>query len=82
MARHVRLEYEGAIYHVTSRGNERSDIFVEDNDKERFLEKLGANVAQHHVRLYAYVVMNNHDHLLIETPRGNLSKFMQQLNTS
>ncbi|MEK7777701.1 MAG: transposase [Chloroflexota bacterium] len=82
MARHLRLEFEGAIYHVTSRGNERSDIFKEDADKERFLEKLAENVEQHHVRLYAYVIMTNHYHLLVETPRGNLSRFMQQLNTS
>ena len=60
MARHLRLEFGGAIYHVTSRGNERSDIFKEDADKERFLEKLAENVEQHHVRLYAYVVMTNH----------------------
>lgn len=82
MARHLRLEFEGAIYHVTSRGNERSEIFGEDKDKEQFLEKLAENVEQHHVRLYAYVIMSNHYHLLIETPRGNISKFMQQLNTS
>jgi len=82
MARHLRLEYDGAIYHVTSRGNERSDVFACDGDKERFLDKLAENVRQHHVRLYAYVVMTNHFHLLLETPRGNLSGFMQQLNTS
>lgn len=82
MARHLRLEYEGAIYHVTSRGNERNDIFGEDRDKERFFEKLSESVTQHHIRLYAYVVMSNHYHLLIETPLGNMSKFMQQLNTS
>jgi len=82
MARHLRLEYEGAIYHITSRGNERSDIFRDDYDKERFLKKLGEIAGEHHVRLYAYVVMTNHYHLLVETPRGNLSRFMQQLNTS
>ena len=82
MARHLRLEFEGAIYHVTSRGNERSNIFANDRDKERFLEKLAENVEQHHVRVYAYIIMTNHYHLLLETPRGNLSVFMQQLNTS
>lgn len=82
MARHLRLEYEGAIYHVTSRGNERSDIFALDEDKQRFVEKLAENVERHHVRLYAYVVLRNHDHLLLETPRANLAAFMQQLNTS
>jgi REP element-mobilizing transposase RayT len=82
MARHLRLEYEGAIYHVTSRGNERSDIFAGDEDKRRFVEKLAENVARHQVRVYAYVVMRNHYHLLLETPRANLAAFMQQLNTS
>jgi len=82
MARHLRLEYAGAIYHVTSRGNERSNIFASSWDKQRFLEKLVENLERHHVRLYAYVVMSNHYHLLLETPRANLSAFMQQLNTS
>jgi REP element-mobilizing transposase RayT len=82
MARHLRLEFEGAIYHITSRGNERSDIFADDRDKQRFLEKLAENVESHHVRLYAYVLMPNHYHLLVETPRANLSSFMQQMNTS
>jgi putative transposase len=82
MARHLRLEFEGAIYHITSRGNERSDILADNRDKERFLEKLAENVAGHHIRLYAYVLMTNHYHLLVETPRANLSAFMQQLNTS
>ena len=82
MARHLRLEFEGAIYHVTSRGNERSNIFADDRDKERFLAKLGESVEQYHVRLYAYTVMSNHYHLLVETPRANVAKFMQQLNTS
>jgi len=53
-----------------------------DGDRFRFLEKLVENVEGHHVRLYAYVLMRNHFHLLLETPRGNLSAFMQQLNTS
>lgn len=82
MARHLRMEYPGAIYHVTSRGNERSDIFRNDRDAERFREKLGGGASRYHVRLYAYVVMTNHYHLLVETPRANLAAFMQQLNTS
>lgn len=82
MARHLRLEYEGAIYHITARGNERSDIFRDDGDKKKFLEKVEELVEVHHVRVYAYVVMSNHYHLLVETPRGNISRFMQQLNTS
>ncbi len=82
MARMLRLEYPGAIYHVTARGNERKDIFRVEGDRVRFLEKLGETALAHQVRIYAYVLMNNHFHLLVETPRGNLSAFMQQLNTS
>jgi putative transposase len=53
MARHLRLEYEGAIYHIMARGNERSDIFRDDGDKKKFVEKLEELVAVHHVRMYA-----------------------------
>ncbi len=80
MARALRVQFEGAIYHVTSRGNERREIFRTDRDRERFLEILAENVAAHHIRLYAYVLMSNHFHLLIETPRANLCAFMQQFN--
>ena len=82
MARHLRMEYEGAVYHITSRGNERSDVFDDPRDKQRFLEKLAETAELHRVRIYAYVIMSNHYHLLLKTPFGNLSRFMQQLNTS
>ena len=82
MARPLRLEYAGAIYHVMSRGNERRAVFRTDQDRRRFLKKLGQVAEEHHVEVYAYVLMGNHYHLLLFTPRGNLSAFMQQLNTS
>lgn len=82
MARPLRLEYEGAIYHVMARGNERGAIFRLNSDRLRFLEKLGESAETFQVRVYAYVLMQNHWHGLIETPRGNLSAFMQQFNTS
>jgi len=82
MARPLRLEYEGAIYHVMARGNERSAIFRLNSDRMRFLEKLGESSEVFRVRVYAYTLMQNHWHGLIETPRGNLSAFMQQFNTS
>jgi REP element-mobilizing transposase RayT len=82
MARRLRVEFEGAIYHVTARGNERSDIFKHDQDCERYLEKLQESVERYGIRMYVYVLMRNHIHFLLETPRGNLSAFMQQLNTS
>ena len=82
MARPFRYRYSGAIYHVTARGNERRPIFRDDQDRRRFLEKLQALTALHHVPVYAYVLMPNHYHLVVCTPRANLSSFMQQLNTS
>ena len=82
MARTLRLEFPGAIYHVTVRGNERRTIFRADADRVRFLEKLAGKVEEHHIRLYAYVLMPNHFHLLLETPRANLSRFMQEFNTA
>jgi REP element-mobilizing transposase RayT len=82
MARPLRLEYAGAIYHVTARGNERRTIFRTDGDRRRFLEKLEHLAGVHHVEVYAFVLMGNHYHLVLFTPRGNLSRFLQQFNTS
>ncbi len=82
MARAPRLNYPDAVYHVTSRGNGRATIVCGDDDRGRFLRQLGDNVATHAVRLYAWVLMDNHFHLLVRTPRVNLSQFMQRLNTS
>ena len=75
------MQFEGAIYHVTTRGNERRPIFRTDADRVRFLEALFENVRTHHIRLYAYVLMINHYHILCETPRANLAAFMQQLHS-
>jgi len=80
MTRPLRLEYEGAIYHVTSRGNAQEDVFLKDSDRTRFLEILGDVVARYGWICHAYCLMNNHYHLLIETPRANLSRGMQFLN--
>lgn len=82
MARMLRCEYGGAIYHVTSRGLERRNIFRSEADREVFLEKLADCLARHGVDLYAYTLMTNHVHLLLMTPRGNLSRFMQHFKTS
>jgi len=80
MARPLRLEYEGAVYHVTSRGNERSVIFRDDRDRTKFVEMLGAVVSGSRWILHGYCLMGNHFHLLLETPLGNLSRGMQRLN--
>lgn len=80
MARPLRLEYPGAVYHLTSRGNARQDIFLDATDRRIFLELLAEQVRQHGWKCYAYCLMDNHYHLLIETPEANLSRGMQSLN--
>jgi|GraSoiStandDraft_16_1057320.scaffolds.fasta_scaffold650278_2 putative transposase len=80
MARPLRIEYDGALYHVTSRGNDRKAIFKDDRDRELFLNTLAQVTERFHWICHAYCLMNNHYHLVIETPDGNLSKGMRQLN--
>ena len=80
MARPLRLEYEGAVYHVTSRGNARQDIYLVDPDRELFLSVLGNTVERFSWLCHAYCQMSNHYHLLIETPEANLSRGMRHLN--
>ena len=80
MARPLRIEFDGALYHVTSRGNERKAIFKDDVDRRLFLDTLARVNDRFHWLCHAYCLMNNHYHLLIETPDGNLSKGMRQLN--
>ncbi|WHZ16953.1 MAG: hypothetical protein OJF52_003804 [Nitrospira sp.] len=80
MARPLRLEFSGALYHVTARGNARQDIFLDDEDRQRFLEGLARVVSRFHLLVHAYCLMENHFHLVVETPEANLSKAMRQLN--
>jgi REP element-mobilizing transposase RayT len=80
MARPLRIEFPGAVYHVTSRGNARSDIFEDDNDRHLFLSILGQTVKRFNWLCHAYCLMGNHYHLLIETLEGNLSVGMRHLN--
>jgi putative transposase len=87
MARLLRVEYPGAIYHVTCRmiGDRRTDrslLYKDDADRERFILQLRERVELHNVRLYLFVCMKNHFHLVFETPEGNCSKFMQSLLTA
>ncbi len=81
MARQLRLEYEGAIYHVTVRGNDRRDIFLDDEDRKYLLSRLSECIDVCGVRLYVFCLMSNHFHLVLETPRANLSSFMQKVLT-
>ena len=80
MARPLRLEFAGALYHITSRGNERKAIFWEDDDFSGFLTLLGQVCQQFNWVVHAYCLMSNHYHLMLETPDANLSKGMRQLN--
>lgn len=80
MARPLRIEYTGALYHVTTRGDRQEDIFTLDVDRIDFLEILSRVVERFNWLVHAYCLMDNHYHLLIETPDGNLSKGMRQLN--
>ena len=80
MTRPVRIEFSGALYHVTSRGDRREAIYEDDADRERFLEILGEVVRVWNWTCHAFCLMTNHYHLVIETPDGNLSKGMRQLN--
>ena len=80
MARPLRIEYPGAVYHVTSRGNAQQPIFADDRDRLAFLERLRTVVEQYHWLCHAWCLMDNHYHLLIETPEGNLARGMRALN--
>jgi REP element-mobilizing transposase RayT len=80
MARPLRIEFPGALYHITTRGNARRAIFKSDSDRWRFLETLDDTVERHHWFVHAYCLMPNHYHLLVETPEGNLSTGMRRLN--
>ncbi len=80
MARPVRLEYRGALYHVTARGDRRESIYEDDTDREHFLAVFADVIERFNWRCHAYCLMGNHYHLLIATPDGNLSKGMRQLN--
>lgn len=82
MARPLRIEFAGALYHVMSRGNGRQDIVRDDADREKRLDWLRRTVETYGWRIHSFVLMRNHDHLFVETPEPNLSAGMQYLNGS
>lgn len=79
MARRPRVHFPGALYHVISRGNQRQSLYKDDEDHHRFQTLLSEVVKRHSVTLYAYVLMPNHFHLLLEVSRAPLAKVMQSL---
>jgi REP element-mobilizing transposase RayT len=80
MARPLRIEYPGAVYHITSRGNAKQAIFLDVGDRREFLRVLSSAVERFNWLCHAYCLMDNHYHLVVETPEGNLSRGMRQLN--
>jgi putative transposase len=80
MARKPRIEFEGAFYHIIVRGNQRQNIFLDEADRRHYLERLQRYKNKCGFLLYAYVLMSNHIHLLIETPNDPISRIMQMIN--
>ena len=80
MSRPIRIEFPDALYHVTARGDRREAIYEDDVDRQTFLSIFGQVIVQCNWICHAWCLMDNHYHLLIQTPDGNLSKGMRQLN--
>jgi len=80
MARPLRIEYSGAFYHVTSRGNERKAVYKSQRDREKFFSYLESATERYGAVVHVFCLMDNHYHLLIETPSGNLSQIMHHIN--
>lgn len=82
MARALRIEFEGALYHITSRGNERRKIFFSKTDYDKFLHYVAEAKKKYGINIHCYVLMSNHYHLVVETPEANLSRAMHHINSS
>lgn len=80
MARPLRIQYPGAFYHIMCRGNKGSSVFIDDDDRHRFLFLLAESLEIYEVTLYVYVLMHNHFHLILQTQRPNLGEFMRRFN--
>lgn len=80
MARPLRIEYPGAFYHVTSRGNEQKDVFKSQKDREKFLSYFESSAERYGAVIHAYCLLSNHYHILLETSAGNLSQIMRHIN--
>lgn len=82
MARPLRLEFEGATYHITARGNRRERIFASDQDRARFLATVSRSLGRFEVEVHACVLLSNHFHLLVRTRRANLGRWMHWVMVS
>lgn len=81
MARKLRIEYNGAVYHVMQRGNNRESVFESPEEKQRLVEQFRKVVEVDDVKLFAYIIMNNHYHLALRTSSKPLNKVMHRINT-
>jgi len=82
VSRPPRIEFAGAVHHVTARGDRREEIFRDDRDRSKFLGYLSEGAERYKVKVHCYVLMENHFHLVATTLEGNLSKWMHQLKTT
>lgn len=80
MSRPLRIEFPGALYHITSRGDRREEIFADDADRARFLTVVAQGLARFDAQLLAYCLMGNHYHFVLHTRQGNLSALMRHVN--
>jgi REP element-mobilizing transposase RayT len=80
MARPLRIEFPGAVYHITSRGDRREDIFADEEDRQALLQALGQALARFDAQLLAYCLMSNHYHFVLHTRKANLSLLMRHVN--
>ena len=80
MARPLRIQFPRALYHITARGNAKQNIFLNKDDFNDFLIILCKVTKRYHLLLHCYCLMHNHYHLLLETPEGNISQGIRQLN--
>lgn len=80
MARPLRISFPGAFYHVTSRGNEQKPVYKNKRDRQKYLEYLGSATERYNAVIHGYCLMDNHYHILIETPSGNLPQIMRHIN--
>ena len=80
MARPLRIEFPGAVYHVTSRGDRREPIFADDSDRVALLEVVAQAMARFDAQVLAYCLMGNHYHFVLHTRQPNLSRLMRQVN--
>ena len=80
MARPLRIEYPGAYYHISARGTAKGLIFLDEADRKGFLSYCATAASRYAAVIHAYCLMDNHYHLLLETPLGNLSRIMLHIN--